>query len=367
MKVSRLLVGLTSACGLFISQAIFATSAPSIKVDPNQTWQHFVELADFIEDKGKRTAGAPQEKQMADWIAAQWQKAGLTATRIGFDFKLKDTPLSSENLVVTLPGKSDKTILIGAHYDSVGDHNGSLGLIDNGSGVSALLTLAHTLKDQALPYTVKLVAFGAEERGLKGSKAYVQQGLDGHKSIELDKLVAMINLDTIIGGDYLYVHSAHSTPYKCDFLSKTNYTSDTKVRDGLKTVSSNLFGDKAHQLHQPFEGYPEGETGSWSDHSPFACAGIPIGYLEATNFAINGKRGNDGYSQVADKAYWTCLDTDKLTACDRKSEKAWGEIWHTQFDRADALFPVMKERLRSQLQQNTQVLAQFLVEADQHL
>ena len=367
MKLSQLFIGLTSACALFVGQASFAFATTDVKVDEQQTWQQFVELADFIEDKGKRTAGAPQEKQMADWIVAQWQKSGLKTTRIGFDFELKDTPLSSENLVVTLPGKSEKTVLIGAHYDAVGDHNGSLGLIDNGSGVSALLTLAQTLKDKPLPYTVKLVAFGAEERGLIGSKAYVQQGLDGHKSIQLDKLVAMINLDTIIGGDYLYVHSAHSTPYKCDFLSKSNYTSDTKVRDGLQAVSTELFKDKAHQLHKPFEGYPEGETGSWSDHSPFACVGVPIGYLEATNFAINGKRGNDGYSQVADKAYWTCLDSDKLTACDRKSEKAWGEIWHTKFDRADALFPVMKDRLRSQLQQNTQVLAQFLIEADQHL
>lgn len=336
----------------------------------SQTWTDFIQLAEYIEDKGKRTAGAPQEKEMADWIEAQWQAAGFKVTRIPFNFTLKGQALSSENLQITLKGSSDKNIIVGAHYDSVGDHNGSLGLIDNGSGVSALLTLAKQLKSQPLPYTVKLVAFGAEERGLKGAKAYVGQAL-GDKAqqpvnsiisnqISLKDTIAMINLDTIIGGDKLYVHSAHSTPYECDFIEQPKYNNDIAVREAVRKVSVELFGQDAHLLHQAFEGYPEGETGAWSDHSPFACAGVPIAYIEATNFSIKGKRGNDGYSQVADEAYWTCLDKDKLTACNRAKEKSWGEIWHTKYDRADALFPVMKERLKSQMEQNVAVLAKFL-------
>ena len=343
----------------------------STEMAHSQTWQDFLMLADYIEDKGKRTAGAPQEKQMADWIVEQWQAQGLEVTRIPFDFELKNQALSSENLQVTFKGASDKTIVIGAHYDSVGDKNGSLGLIDNGSGVSALLTLAKKLSTQDLPYTVKLVAFGAEERGLKGSKAYVQQALKDpkqpaldksiHQKIAFDNTIAMINLDTIIGGDYLYVHSAHSVPYDCKFLTNSNYNNDSHVREAIRSVSIDLYNDDAHRLHKPFKGYPEGETGSWSDHSPFACAGIPIAYIEATNFTIKGKRGNDGYSQVADKAYWTCLNEEKLTACNQFKERYWGEIWHTKFDRADALFPVMKERLQSQLEQNIDVLYQFLL------
>ena len=346
------------------------TNFPSIastKFNQSESWKDFTVLADYIEDKGKRTAGAPQEKQMADWITQQWQDSGYDVARLPFEFTLKMTELNSQNLSITLPGESKSVVVVGAHYDSVGDHNGSLGLIDNGSGVSALLTLAKQLKGKTLPYTVRFVAFGAEERGLKGSKAYIQQGLKGHQDIQLNNVVAMINLDTIIGGDKLYVHSAHSTPYKCDAIGQQNYSSSSTVRDGLKSVSDSTYKDSPHLLHAAFKGYPEGETGSWSDHSPFACAGIPIAYIEATNFALEGKRGNDGYSQVADKAYWTCLDDTKLAACDRSKEKAWGEIWHTKFDRADALFPVMKDRLKAQMEQNVVVLRTFLLSADRYI
>lgn len=80
------------------------------------------------------------------------------------------------NVVGTLPGRTDRQIILGAHYDtrpwSERDENFSrrgeptLGANDGGSGVGALLELARVLEDRRpLNYTVKLVFFDAEDGG----------------------------------------------------------------------------------------------------------------------------------------------------------------------------------------------------------
>ncbi|MBF7074416.1 M28 family peptidase [Glaciecola sp. MH2013] len=345
---------------LFSSLILSCTQQPNVqtKKETYTAWQDFLSLADFIEDKGDRTAGTELEAETANWIAQQWESLGYEVKRLPFEFNLQGERLSSQNLSIDIPGKSSELLIVGAHYDSVGTNTGSKGLIDNGSGVAALISLARLLKDESLPYTTRLIVFGAEERGLIGSKAYVNRD-----DIDLKNIRGMINLDTIIGGDKLYVHSAHSTPYKCEAIKELNYNSASVLREGIRAASMQSFPDSPHLLHAAFEAYPEGETGPWSDHSPFACAGVEIAYIEATNFNINGKDGNDGYSQAADKAYWDCFDEENLTSCDRPNEKAWGQIWHTKFDQRAALFPVMKDKLQAQQEQNVETLGVFLKDA----
>ena len=330
-------------------------SIPKAEPVDSIAWRDFLTLADFIDDKADRTAGTILESQMADWIAEQWEAQGYEVARLPFNFTLQDKALSSQNLSIDIVGESDEVIVVGAHYDAVGVNTGSFGLIDNGSGVAALISLSQLLKDKKPPFTVRLVVFGAEERGLIGSKNYVNRG-----DVNFEKIIAMINLDTIIGGDNLYVHSAHSTPYKCDAVQQVSYVNPVNLRDGIKSTSEELYPNAPHLLHAAVKGYPEGETGPWSDHSPFACAGVEIAYIEATNFALDGKSGTDGYSQVANAAYWDCFDEESLGSCDRENEKAWGQIWHTKFDKRSALFPVMKDKLKQQQEQNVAVLAEFL-------
>ena len=61
---------------------------------------------------------------------------------------------------------------------------------------------------------------------------------------------------------------------------------------------------------------------------------------------------------------WDCFDEKNLTSCNRDDEKAWGEIWHTKFDKKTALFPVMKDHLKAQQQQNVKVLLEFVKQAN---
>jgi hypothetical protein len=325
-------------------------------------WQKLVELTDENIGIGARSAGSDKEKETAAWIKQQWQILGYTVNEYPFEFSLKNKAFTSANLSTVIKGQSEKTIVIGAHYDSTGEKQGSLGTTDNGSGVAAILALAKRLKGQTIPYTIKLIAFGAEEVGIQGSKAYV-----GKQQELLTDVIGMINLDTIIGGDKLYVHNAHEKPYKCSTIKNPNYNSSPVIRDALLATSQSLFAEGSHKLHPAYKGYPQGQTGSWSDHASFACQGIPIAYLEATNFAIDGHSGNDGYSQTIHEDVWDCFKQDNKTACDRYKEKKWGKIWHTEFDRLDTLTTLFQNRLKQQLTQNVDVLEIFIKQADKSL
>lgn len=71
-----------------------------------------------------------------------------------------------ENVVVVAKGKTDETIVVGAHFDKtlVG-----CGVIDNWSGIVILSHLYRTMRQFETEKTYIFVAFGEEESGLVGS------------------------------------------------------------------------------------------------------------------------------------------------------------------------------------------------------
>lgn len=321
-----------------------------------QAYEYLVQLSSTAEGIGARPTGTEAETRAAAWIQDHLTGWGYDVQRQPFTYTKSGASKNSQNLIAELKGTSDKVILIGAHYDSTGDKKGSEGATDNGAGVAALLAVAEALKGQTLPYTVRFAFFGAEENGLNGSKAYAAS-LD---SAAVAKLLAMVNYDTIAGGDIVYVHSAHSDVAEYNCTDPIRYSFDPKVRDRLLTLSKQTATPFA--IHPSYSGYPEGETGSWSDHAPFACLGVPIAYVEATNFTINGADGYDGYSQSTNPALWDCYDATTKSACDRDSETQWGKIWHTQYDRLDKMEELFPGRVESQLGANTDLMIRFLKE-----
>lgn len=321
-----------------------------------QAYEYLVQLSSTAEGIGARPTGTEAETRAAAWIQDHLTGWGYDVQRQPFTYTKNGASKNAQNLIAELKGTSDKVILIGAHYDSTGDKKGSEGATDNGAGVAALLAVAEALKGQTLPYTVRFAFFGAEENGLNGSKAYATS-LD---SAAVAKLLAMVNYDTIAGGDIVYVHSAHSDVAEYNCTDPSRYSFDPKVRDRLLTLSKQTATPFA--IHPSYSGYPEGETGSWSDHAPFACLGVPIAYVEATNFTINGADGYDGYSQTTNPALWDCYDATTKSACDRDSETQWGKIWHTQYDRLDKMAELFPGRVESQLGANTDLMIRFLKE-----
>ncbi len=232
-----------------------------------QAYEYLVQLSSTAEGIGARPTGTEAETRAAAWIQDHLTGWGYDVQRQPFTYTKNGAGKNSQNLIAELKGKSDKVILIGAHYDSTGDKKGSEGATDNGAGVAALLAVAEELKGQTLPYTVRFAFFGAEENGLNGSKAYAAS-LD---STAVTKLLAMVNYDTIAGGDIVYVHSAHSDVAEYNCADPSRYSFDPKVRDRLFTLSKQTATPFA--IHPSYSGYPEGETGSWSDHAPLCLPG----------------------------------------------------------------------------------------------
>ncbi len=122
--------------------------------------------------------------------------------------KLGTKELPARNVVGFLLGSdpelNQEVVVLGAHFDHVGDgrygsmsnavgqiHNGA---DDNGSGTVTLIELAAWFgRPENRPRrSLVLVAFSGEERGLLGSRYYVN-----HPTVPLDDIVAMINMDMV--------------------------------------------------------------------------------------------------------------------------------------------------------------------------
>jgi len=352
---------LTSSLMLVTSCSL---SSQTTDTSDKLAYTYLKQLVSPAEGIGAREAGTDKEKQTAGYIKAKFEEFGYRTTKQDFSFKRRKNEGESQNIIAELGDPTKPTIILGAHYDSTAMKSGSMGATDNGAGVAAMLAIAEVLTIK-LPknYNIRFIAFGAEEIGLQGSNYYVS---DLFKNNKLENIAAMINFDTIAGGDNVYVHSAHTKPYRN--CKNESYSSDTSIREALLSASINVLGEKnKYVIHPDYEGYPEGVTGSWSDHASFACAGIPIAYVESTNFSINGKDGFDGYSQSNAEQLWSCYDQKNSTACNVKAEKNWGKIWHTKFDSLEQLNKIFPGRVEKQLGDNVNVLIELLSDPDKYL
>ena len=95
-----------------------------------------------------------------------------------------------ENVVVRKPGKTPETLVIGAHYDKTPD---GCGAIDNWTGIVTLAHIYRSLKDVPLQKSLIFIAFGKEENGLLGSKAWVR----AIKQEDAGQYCAMVNIDSL--------------------------------------------------------------------------------------------------------------------------------------------------------------------------
>lgn len=96
----------------------------------------------------------------------------------------------SRNVTAFLPGEIDEEIVLTAHYDSTAL---SQGAYDNMSGSVGILAALEYFTKNPHRYSLRFVWCGSEERGLLGSKAYVE----ALGEEELKKIALNINLDMI--------------------------------------------------------------------------------------------------------------------------------------------------------------------------
>ncbi|MDQ7843589.1 MAG: M28 family metallopeptidase [Armatimonadota bacterium] len=138
-----------------------------------------------------------------------------------------------------LPGE---VVVVGAHRDSVPT---SPGANDNASGTAALLEAGRLLAGVRTARTVHVVAFGAEELGLIGSRFYAQH--------PPGRIVGMVNLDMVGRG----------------VLSVGNSSDDTTLVDLAERIAA--------RLQLPVARFKL-RSGA-SDHAAFEEIGVPAVFI----------------------------------------------------------------------------------------
>ena len=125
--------------------------------------------------------------------AQRWRKLEEWFKAAGGGDSLSEQPVSGypdPNVICTLRGESDSTIIVGAHFDNGGWGHG---VIDNWSGAALLPTLYESLKVVPRKHTFIFVGFAAEEEGLKGSSFYARH----MTREEVARTRALVNLDCL--------------------------------------------------------------------------------------------------------------------------------------------------------------------------
>src|SRR5690242_11613002 len=152
-------------------------------------------VVDHLSSMPNRNTNNPTLTQAAEWIAAEYRKIpGLQVEIMKYVApKGARVPVEKEvvQVLATLPGETDRKILIGGHMDSINmvDREAGLdahapGADDDLSGVSMAMEVAHAMSQRKWKHTLVFIAFSGEEQGLLGSKALAKRARDENWKID---------------------------------------------------------------------------------------------------------------------------------------------------------------------------------------
>ena len=176
-----------------------STVRPLIKeLEKENMHKHLQKFTSFHTRYYKSDYGAQSSQWLLDQVNKTLEHAG--ALDHGAFVKHFEHPWGQNSIIATLPGKSKKTVVIGAHQDSINLFFPSLlaapGADDDGSGtVTILEALRVLLKDETIVKghqnnTVEFHWYSAEEGGLLGSQAifssYEKAGRDVKAMLQQD-------------------------------------------------------------------------------------------------------------------------------------------------------------------------------------
>lgn len=182
------------------------------------------ELKDHIlfltsEKNSGRYPGGKINKRIVRYISKDFKKSGISSFSPSYGqpfvaplrVKKGDKPKKSVttwNVIGYIEGNDpllkNEYIVLGAHYDHLGMGGGPSsksdkigihhGADDNASGTSALLEIGEKLMAHrsALKRSILLIAFGAEEQGLLGSKYFTENPV-----VPISQIKLMINMDMV--------------------------------------------------------------------------------------------------------------------------------------------------------------------------
>ncbi len=163
--------------------------------------------SDSLEGRGLGTQG---RIRAMNYIAAQFQQAGLNPYQEGtyfqlFDLRIQLVNVQGNNVVGWVEGShpdlKNEYIVVGAHYDHLGyaTKNGEKiiypGADDNASGTATVMELAglFAANPSMAGRSIIFVAFDAEESGLLGAKRFLEE----NTVFDISKIKLMFSLDMV--------------------------------------------------------------------------------------------------------------------------------------------------------------------------
>ena len=211
--------------------------------------------------------------------------------RVAVDAEVKTT--ATANVIADTPtGRVDRTVVVGAHLDSVGE---GPGINDNGSGTSTILETALQMAELGIEPVnrVRFAFWGAEEDGLIGSQHYV----DTLPKRDLKDIALNLNHDMVGSPNFVrFVYDGDGSAFGVDGPSGSGRIESVFVdyftSQGLATEPTEFDGR--------------------SDYDAFINAGIPAGGLFTGAEGIKTAAQAAIYGGTAGVAYDPCYHQ----ACD---------------------------------------------------
>jgi Zn-dependent M28 family amino/carboxypeptidase len=202
-------------------------------------------------------------------------------------------PTTTENVIADTPtGRADRTVVVGAHLDSVPE---GPGINDNGSGSATDLEVALQMAELGIQprNKVRFAFWGAEESGLFGSQHYV----DSLTKKQIQSIAVNLNFDMVGSPNYV----------------RFVYDGDASDTDSLASTGSGVVEDVFVDYFdsQNLASEPTAFDGR-SDYDAFINVGIPAGGLFTGAEVIKTAEQAATYGGVAGVAYDPCYHQ----ACD---------------------------------------------------
>lgn len=191
----------------------------------------------------------------------------LNGKSVAFKTTVNSEIVKARNVVGIIEGqKKDEFIVVGGHYDHLGKYDGWIwnGADDNASGTVGVMSIAKAFMatGKKPERSVIFAAWTGEEKGLYGSRYFVQQAKEKDMNVVLNLNYDMIARNT----ENDSVKNQASMSY-----TKANYNIEETTKQFIDKYNINL-----DMNYRPSE-RPRGG----SDHAPFAAEDIPIFYFMA--------------------------------------------------------------------------------------
>ena len=248
------------------------------KIDRN-TLLNDVQTLSSDSFEGRKTGSAGNFKA-ADYITNRFDKIGLKSYNENYKHPFiirnrRNEQIKGINLIGYIKGKSEKVIIISAHYDHVGVNNSEIfnGADDNASGVATILASAKYFSENKPKNTLLFIAFDAEEMGLQGAYSFLNNPPLSKELIKLN-----INLDMVSHNDKseLYAAGTFKTPAIKDIIQHADHQTGISIKFG--------------------HDQPDMGKDDWtmqSDHGPFAKENIPFLYFGVEDHVDYHKPSDD--------------------------------------------------------------------------